>query len=372
MIKQQSFNELILNYIEYYSTDLVLRLNSNGSIVHANKAVDQVCGKNVVGLSFTDIVLDWKHQFNLEDIKTGHIKKQALKINSSDDLPKSYDFNFQYLDNEIVCIGKVEFHHDIHIEKKLLLLTNELNNKTRELFQKNAQLQKNLKSKELLLSIISHDLRGPISSVKGILSILHDRCEDYPTETMMNLLFDCLQAISNTELLAENLLSWVRSQTNQLQFVPQILDLNAIISRNIKLYRASAQAKKIKLSSSLLQSCIIKADSNMIDTVIRNLLANAIKFTDVDGKIELNVNEEEEIYNIEVIDNGIGMSKEDAAKVFDSNVILTTAGTQGEKGTGFGLILCKQFIEENGGKIEIESELYKGTTMRIKLNKHHE
>jgi signal transduction histidine kinase len=167
--------------------------------------------------------------------------------------------------------------------------------------------------------------------------------------------------------LLENLLEWANSQRGKISFNPIPLNLNEIFKEEFKMLDEMAGRKYIKLNSRFTDDLTIVADKNMIKTILRNLISNAIKFTNKNGKVEVTATSDNKQVMISVSDSGIGMTKETMAKLFRIDSNLSTHGTENEKGTGLGLILCKEFVEKHGGKIWVESESGKGSIFRFTL-----
>jgi signal transduction histidine kinase len=167
--------------------------------------------------------------------------------------------------------------------------------------------------------------------------------------------------------LLENLLDWANSQTGKILFNPIPIKLNELFNEEFNLLNDMATGKNIELKSSFPDNLTIIADKNMIKTILRNLISNAIKFTHKNGKVEVKAMSDNEQVEISVSDNGIGMTKETMAKLFKIDANLSTRGTENEKGTGLGLFLCKEFIEKHGGKIWVESESGKGSIFKFIL-----
>ena len=171
----------------------------------------------------------------------------------------------------------------------------------------------------------------------------------------------------NIYSLLENLLEWSRSQRGTIQFEPNHFPLRKIVDNNLSLAKLSAENKKIKLINLIDENINVYIDPNLITTVFRNLISNAIKFTNINGSITIDAFRDGDFYIVSVIDTGMGMSQETISKLFRIDVHVTTLGTSQEKGTGLGLILCKEFIIINGGNIWVESELGKGSTFKFTL-----
>ncbi len=236
--------------------------------------------------------------------------------------------------------------------------------------QKKAELQlakytdelKNLNlSKDKLFSIIAHDLRSPF---QGLLSSSRILLEDYaemPEEDKISLIGKIQKLIRSTYGLLDNLLEWANMHTNNVSFSPAGINLLTELSPTILLQKQIAENKKINMTYIIDDSITVKADKNMIQTVVRNLLYNSIKFTDPGGSISLEVYKKEDFVHISVSDNGRGMEKESLKNLFNLGRNVSTRGTEGENGTGLGLIICREMVEKHGGTIWAESEKGKGS-----------
>lgn len=218
-----------------------------------------------------------------------------------------------------------------------------------------ADLDKINKTKDRMFLIISHDLRGPIGNLKSLIEILLEDAEIVKNKSLLdtfNIFMKSVQAVSD---LLENLLLWAKSQRGEVSFEPENITLNTVINRNLQLFKSIADIKGISLGVNLNKSYEVYADKNMLMTVVRNIVSNALKYTQKGGEIQININEDKQFYTVAIVDNGIGFDKETANKIFDSKNFYTTTGTNNEVGSGLGLLLCKDFAEQNGGKIWAES-----------------
>ena len=164
-------------------------------------------------------------------------------------------------------------------------------------------------------------------------------------------------------------MEWSRSQTKNIDFNPKELNLSFIIEDNIKLLQLSAKAKNIDLSSEIRKDLILNADENMLNTIIRNLISNAIKFTYDGGKVTIVAQKQEDQIEIRVIDSGIGIEPENIQKLFKIDKRFIKFGTKKEKGTGLGLVICKEFIDFHKGSISVESKIGKGSQFIVALPK---
>ena len=225
-------------------------------------------------------------------------------------------------------------------------------------------------TKNKFFRIIAHDLRNPISTLAGSTSLIFNDFDEYNKEQTKGFIGELNRLSQTTFNLLENLLDWSSSQMGELQFSHSKIDLNLLTIENIELIKRKVDSKKILLESTIQKDCHAFADENMVKTIIRNLLSNAVKFTPDSGKIEISCTAEEEFVKYTVKDSGIGISEEDQKKLFRIDKHYTTPGLSNEKGSGLGLILCKEFVEKNNGTIEIVSVPNKGTNISFTLNKH--
>jgi len=224
--------------------------------------------------------------------------------------------------------------------------------------------------KDRFLSMMAHDLKSPFTAILGFLDLLKRKLHEYTTEQVVGHIGMVEQSAQNTYDLLDDMLAWSRAQANKLSFKPEVLCVNDLIKDVANNLILGAKNKNIDLYFALDKEVLILADKNMANAVLRNLISNAIKFTPRNGMVRIGQEEKETLLVISVSDNGVGISKADQAKLFDNTQIFTTYGTENEKGTGFGLLLCKDFVEKHGGEIWIESEQGKGSTFSFTMPKY--
>lgn len=229
------------------------------------------------------------------------------------------------------------------------------------------RIQNLLKDKDQFFSIIAHDLRGPLGSAVGISEILAENASDYGSEEIQNIAKMLHEANKNSFKLLENLLEWSQVQTGLIEFKPQKIDLQSLIRENIELNKQAALNKSILLDYTYNDDLELFADKNMINTVIRNLLVNAIKFTERNGCVIIETKKYDRSVEISVKDTGVGMDEKTRDKLFKINEKVSNKGTENETGTGLGLLLCNEFVEKHNGRIWAESELGKGSTFKFIL-----
>ncbi len=236
-----------------------------------------------------------------------------------------------------------------------------------ELIDTQKKLEELNKQKDKFFSIVAHDLRSPFAGMLGFAEILSEDYAELSEEDKKFYIDNIQLSLKNLLLLIDNLLTWARLNLNRADYNPKEISLAEIIGSVIRSQSIAATNKKIELQTNTDKNLSAFADPDMIETVIRNLVSNAIKFTNNEGIIKINAFENGQSIKVEVEDNGIGMKPEIANNLFKIDAHVTTKGTNDEKGTGLGLIICKEFVEKHGGTISVASEVGRGTTISFIL-----
>ncbi len=231
------------------------------------------------------------------------------------------------------------------------------------------QLQEMNRSKDKFFSVIAHDLRGPFQSLLSSSEMLATDVENLTPEQIKTFSSGLNNSLRNLYGIIENLLQWSMMQRNMLEFDPENLDLYDITNNIAEILNQSAAKKDISVTNKIGRKTNVFADLFMLRSVIQNLLVNAIKFTKTGGQIIISSLNKGRFVEISVQDNGIGMEKSKIRDLFGPSAVISTRGTSGEKGTGLGLTLCKEFVERNGGEIIAESKLGKGSKFTFTLPK---
>lgn len=232
---------------------------------------------------------------------------------------------------------------------------------------KNRQLQESNATKDKFFSIIAHDLKNPFSGLLGFSDMLVKNIEIKDRGELKVYAETIYKSIHHTYQLVENLLDWSRSQRNAIEIFREDLDLKEVIEHPVSILLNSAREKKITLSNHVPPGIIIHSDRNILNTILRNLISNAIKFTGVNGKVQINAHLRDHGVIVTISDNGTGISKENINKLFVTQNGFSSKGTHDEQGTGLGLMLCHEFVEKLNGKIWVESETGKGSTFSFFL-----
>lgn len=231
----------------------------------------------------------------------------------------------------------------------------------------NSKLINSINTKNRFFKIISHDLKSPISNIIQVSHMLDDNMDALSDQEQQQMVHLLKKSSNKTFNLLENLLQWAQSQTNEIQYQPEYMSLPFSINENIDLYKNSEQSKGITIELKNEKSMHVWADINLFNTIMRNLISNAIKFSHKNSKIEINYFKENETIIFKIRDFGIGISNERKNKLFKEKYIESTMGTHNESGTGLGLLLCKEFVEMNNGCISINNELETGTEIIFEL-----
>ena len=225
-------------------------------------------------------------------------------------------------------------------------------------------------TKDKFFSIIAHDLRGPFNTILGFSDILVERTREKNYEDVEKFALIIQQSSHLAMELITNLLEWSRLQTGRLKFNPEYMDFTQLIKSVAQLLNNSAHQKAITIYIEAPDNLTVFADKAMMGAILRNLISNAIKFTHLDGEIVVSAQPEKDQLNVMVADNGVGIKKGAIDKLFVLEESHSTQGTQNEKGTGLGLILCKEFIEKHGGEIRVESEPGNGSKFYFNIPQH--
>ncbi len=232
------------------------------------------------------------------------------------------------------------------------------------------ELRELVATKDKLFSIIAHDLKNPFNLMAGFSELLTSNFDEYDSETIQKFINIIYNASVQGNQLLENLLQWSRAQTGRLVVTPQKANTFEVIESTIRLLKGNAESKGVHLIINDDQSHYIWADINIVETIIRNLVSNAIKFSLRDQKITIETTENNDFVEISVIDRGVGMPRETVEKLFTVSTIQSTIGTANEKGTGLGLVVCKEFAEKNGGEIHVESRFGFGSRFWFTIPKY--
>jgi len=240
----------------------------------------------------------------------------------------------------------------------------------RIIYNQTEELKRTIKGRDKLYSVIAYDLRSPMASIKMVLNML---MINLPSEKVGEEMHELLDMANQTteELfsLLDNLLKWTKSQIGRLNVVPQDFDIVGVAAGIIEVFSMVAELKKIKINLKAPEQLEVRADIDMIKTVVRNLISNAIKFSNLEGEIQVSIDEKDELIVVSVEDHGRGIKEEDQGKLLHVDTHFSTFGTKNEEGSGLGLLLCQDFVRKNGGELWFSSKEGEGSIFNFYLNK---
>jgi PAS domain S-box-containing protein len=356
------------------SLNMIIAVDKDRQIVEFNKAAEEAFGytrKEVVGKNVSILYADREEASTIGQTmieQTQSIREVYNKRKNGEVFPCLLSAS-TLRDTQGEVIGYMGISRDItelkRAQAELLAAHNELK-------EKNEQLQELNVSKDKFFSIISHDLRGSFGTLLGFAQLITENIDDYSKDRVKAFVLRLRASAERLYALLENLLTWSRIQRRVMKCLPKPINLAAIARENIELFAPQAEKKQIMLSNAIPQEMIVYADQSMVDTVIRNLVSNALKFTQAEGHVELSATKHEadsRFIAISVSDTGIGIPEEMLPRLLRLDMQYKTIGTAGEQGSGLGLILCKELVEQHGGELWVTSEVDKGTTFSFTLPK---
>ena len=342
--------------------DGVYRSTPEGKFIEVNDAMVRILGYD----SKEDLMsIDIKTQLYFDSEERERLTKK-LRINELDIFPlRKKDGSTVYIEDHGWFVaddnGKTIFHEGISRD------VTQRKNAEVQLQLYAEQLKELVATKDKFFSIIAHDLKSPFNSILGLSEIIKNDAKHLDIATIEQYAGIIHSTSNNTFRLLENLLDWARIQQSQMPFQPVSLVLKTLTNEVLEFLIEKANSKMIAIINFIPDNLIVMADKNMIRTILRNLISNALKFTSKNGKVEIKAFHSENKVEISIVDNGIGIKPEDIDKIFKIGSSFSKRGTENEKGTGLGLLLCKEFVEVHGGEIWVESEEGKGSSFKFSI-----
>jgi PAS domain S-box-containing protein len=351
--------------------DVFYRVDRSGNILLVSPSIAQLLGytvEEVLALNLARDIFAYPEQW--DDFMTmlngdGALQNVEVLLKRTDGSLEwgSVSARF-YTDKEGQVLGAEGIIRDISVRKQAEV---ELIAAHNELQKTNTQLQELNASKDKFFSIISHDLRSAFSTLLGFTELIVEHFDVYSPEKIKNLVYKVKNSAEKLYALLENLLTWSRIQRGAMKCQAEVIDLFEITTENMMIFTSKAEQKGILLHNLIQDHLSAYADYSMVNTVLRNLISNALKFTETGGTITVSGVQHDEKIEVAVADTGCGIDEYGMDMLFRIDTSYSNVGTDGEQGTGLGLILCKELVEQNGGKIWVESEVGKGTIFRFTL-----
>lgn len=343
--------------------DGVYRSTPEGKFIEVNDAMVRILGYE----SKEDLMsIDIKTQLYFDSEERERLTKK-MRLNELDIFPlRKKDGTIVYIEDHGWLVtdenGNIIFHEGVSRDVT--------QRKTAEvqLQEYSEQLKELVATKDKFFSIIAHDLKSPFNSILGLSEIIKLEAKYLDIATIEQYAGIIHSTSNNTFKLLENLLDWARIQQSQMPFQPVSLILKNIANEVIELSIEKANSKMIAIINYIPDDLIVVADKNMLKTILRNLISNALKFTSANGKVGIKAISKGNTTEISVEDTGTGIKQDDIDKIFKIGSSFSKRGTENEKGTGLGLLLCKEFVEKHSGQIWVESEEGKGSTFFFTIN----
>ncbi len=355
--RRYQFLDLLINTVP---TPFFFVRKDNLTVVGCNEAFEQLCGvsrKSIVGSTLDNLRqqtgIDWYPDKNRD---FGVISKMRFANGRQRD---------------VICyISEITDEGGYGDLASLVIVdVTELENIRRELCKSQKELEDALNVKTKFFSIFAHDLKNPFNGILGITSLISEYYDNYSPGEIKHYINVINDSAAHVYSMLTNLLDWAKSQTGMLEVTPSEFCITEPINDAISVNRYGIESKQIKFELKMESDYCVVADKNMVLTVFRNLIGNALKYTPTGGRITIAVGASEDKLQVSVSDNGIGISPENIQRLFNTNHPITTPGLANEKGSGLGLIICQEFVRRNGGQISVSSEVGKGTTFTFTLNR---
>ncbi len=364
-------NEEKFRTIAEHSSDIIWHLDRDFMLTYVSSADERVRGftkEETLGASLWSIL----KPEGIELLKEANKKRIANQGNEITSKPLIYELEQICKDGSWVWVestttadydqyGKIIGYHGVSRDISARKETEQL------LKEKETHLRELISTKDKLFSIIAHDLRSPFNAILGFSELLITNKQDIESVDEEKYIEIINSSTKNTLILLDNLLNWAKAQTGQIIYKQEKINLSSIITEIQEMSNSIARIKGISLTYIQTDQVEVYADINMLKTILLNLISNAVKFTNSNGEITLSAKQSGDNIEITVSDNGIGMSEQVIQNLFKIDESLIATGTANEKGSGLGLMLCKEFVEKHGGRIWVKSEVGKGSDFTFSL-----
>ena len=356
--RRYKFLDLLINTIPM---PLIYIKSDKSAVLGCNEAFEQLCGVSrgaIIGSDIDNLSRQVGIECNLDDART---TRKIRQMRFSDGKVR-----------DVICyvseISDEGGYGDLF--SVVMVDVTELENIRRELCQSQQKLEEALSVKTKFFSIFAHDLKNPFNGILGMTNLLVDYYENYSADDIKKYLNVINDSATRVYGLLTNLLDWAKSQTGMIEVKPTNFYISEPINEALSVNKYNIDQKNIKIVLQIDYEYSVMADKNMILTVFRNLIGNALKYTPQGGRITIaaRLNGDNKI-EVSISDNGVGIPSENMPRLFNVDQPLTTPGLENEKGSGLGLIICNEFIRRNGGQIMVSSEVGKGTTFTFTLNR---
>ncbi len=338
-------------------------------IIEADTTISMVNSEycKISGYTKEEVIgMSWTHQIPPDDLERLKEYNRRRQIDP-DNAPDKYEFTFYKKNGEIrhalMSVATLT-------NKKIIASFSDITERKKaedELKESEKKLYRLNEDKDRFISILGHDLKNPFNNLLGWTEVLTEEVHKLSRAEIEDIANNIYKSAKITNHLLEDILMWARSQQGSIHFEPKKLRFAELCKNILEILNPTAYAKNITIYDSSSEHLNVYADAEMLKIILLNLVSNSIKFSNSGGKITINAEQNTETVIISVSDNGIGIPSDNLVKLFNLSEVLTTKGTEGETGTGLGLLLCKEFVEKHGGRIWVESEFGKGSDFKFTL-----
>mgnify|MGYP001057355548 CR=1 FL=1 len=357
---EEKFKQLLKN-----SFDMIVLLDSNGIQHYVSESCEKILGYKPHELINMQVIDEMIHPDDRKKTKQG-FQNILTKSNHGGTQYRHKHKNGSWVYLEAYGTNQID---NSHIKSIVLNVRDITERKKAEeaLMESEKRLSELNATKDRFFSIIAHDLMSPFGSILGFSDLLINEVKEKNYAHIDKYAKNIQKSAGKTKDLLNNLLVWAQSQTGKIEFKPEYIELKTVIETVLELLNHTSERKAITFSKNLPDNSFIFADEQMINAMLRNLISNAIKFSNFGKEIKINVKFENDKVTVSVIDNGTGIQQEDLTKLFSIEHNYSTPGTGNEIGTGLGLLLCKEFVEMHKGKIWVESKPGKGSAFHFTI-----
>jgi len=369
----------------------VFVISESGEVTYYNEAVKRIFHSftdesdyNSILKHFSETASYFRFEEKLNDFFSGDLERYSIsdfilnlitKAGKKEEVKVSLNF---FSDNkESICL-MITFPEDylkrgatyFQLSPEIVKEISKLEEKTQKLVLHSEYLKETNHTKDKFFNIIAHDLRAPFNAILGLADILKNEAENMSAKDITDIAARVHSASKNSLEMVEDLLDWARLQNNSIEYYPENFLLEDIILDILFIMKNNALKKKVQITTKIEKKLRVYADKNMIALILRNLLSNAVKFSKPGGEIEIIAETiADNMAKLTVKDNGVGIKEEDIEKILKVDEHYSTLGTDKEKGTGLGLVLCNEFISKNNGELIIESEFGVGSEISVTIPK---
>lgn len=364
-----TIDETILHFFDKNATIIFIVCDKEGTVIKTNRYTSNTLGSEIIGRKAKDLFVDFFSAFSLEEFTKNPDTMYLLNITTSSGLPQTFYFKFIKSNDHTIIFGESDFEELDNLRRNLIMLNNELNNLTRDLHKKNAELERLNNLKNQFLGMAAHDLRTPIGAIKNYTEFLLEEVTEKLEQEHAKFLVS-IKSLSEFMLqLLNDLLDISAIESGNIKYEVAPISIVDIIRESIELTVLFANKKGIEINFIPQLSPIVMADPIRIKQVVDNLLTNAIKFSYLGTKVDIEIEETESSVIVSVIDEGPGIPEGQLNKLFKPFSKTSVKSSGGEKSTGLGLVIARKIIESHNGTIWAQNRATKGAIFSFSLPK---